>query len=85
MRLFTVTTSSITPGVLGNKKLLPSVTGELEIGFNVNFLQKFDFEFNFSDQKTKDDFILVPLPGVAGFSSQWQNVEKFNQLIMRQA
>ena len=71
---FTVTTSSITPGVLGNKKLLPSVTGELEIGFNVNFLQKFDFEFNFSDQKTKDDFILVPLPGVAGFSSQWQNV-----------
>ena len=71
---FTVTTSSIVPGVLGNKQLLPSVTAELESGINISFLNKFDFEFNYSNSTTKDDFILVPLSGVAGFRSQWQNV-----------
>ena len=37
---FTVTTSSIVPGVLGNKQLLPSVTAELESGINISFLNK---------------------------------------------
>ena len=71
---FTVTTSSITPGVLGNKNLLPSVTAELETGINIRLLDNYDIEFNYSKSKTSDDFILVPLPGVAGFSAQWQNV-----------
>lgn len=71
---FSVTSSAITPGILGNRNLLPSVVAELEAGINVNFLDNFKFEFNYSNSKTSDDFILVPLPGVAGFNAQWQNV-----------
>ena len=77
---FTVTTSSIVPGVLGNKKLLPSVTAELETGINIGFLDNFNFEFNYSKSSTKDDFILVPLSGVAGFRSQWQNVGEIESI-----
>ncbi|MGB2476288.1 MAG: hypothetical protein ACPIB2_06325, partial [Flavobacteriaceae bacterium] len=71
---FSVTTSGISPGRLGNKNLRPSVVAELEAGININFLDNFKFEFNYSKSKTKDDFLVVPLPGVAGFSSQWQNI-----------
>lgn len=71
---FSVTSSAITPGRLGNRNLRPSVVAELEAGVNVNFMDNFKFEFNYSNTKTSDDFIVVPLPGVAGFSSQWQNV-----------
>ena len=71
---FSVTSSAITPGRLGNRNLRPSVVAELEAGVNINFLDNFKFEFNYSNTKTSDDFIVVPLPGVAGFSSQWQNV-----------
>lgn len=71
---YSVTSSAIEPRILGNKKLLPSVSAELEAGVNISFLNRFNFEFNYSNTKTKDDFILVPLSGVAGFSQQWQNV-----------
>lgn len=71
---FTVSTSGISAGRLGNKNLRPSVVAEFETGINVNFLDNFRFEFNYSNSKTTDDFLLVPLPGVAGFSSQWQNI-----------
>jgi len=71
---YSVTPSAIEPRVLGNKKLLPSVSAELEAGVNIAFLNRFNFEFNYSNTKTRDDFILVPLTGVAGFSHQWQNV-----------
>ncbi len=71
---FSVTSSAITPGRLGNRNLRPSVVAELEAGVNINFMDNFKFEFNYSNTKTSDDFIVVPLPGVAGFSSQWQNV-----------
>ena len=71
---FSVTTSSITPCILGNNDLRPSVTSELELGLDVSFLSNFSFEFNYSNTKTKDDFLLVPLSSVAGYYAQWKNI-----------
>ncbi|QOD62278.1 SusC/RagA family TonB-linked outer membrane protein [Polaribacter haliotis] len=71
---YSVTTSGISPGVLGNNKLKPSVSAELELGLNAVVFDKINVEFNYSDTKTKDAVVLVPLPSVAGFSAQYQNI-----------
>ncbi len=59
--------------VLGNENLKPSRIGEMELGINVSFLNKWNFEFNYADITAKDQILQVPLSSVAGFSSQWQN------------
>lgn len=71
---FTVGTTSIVPGTLGNKDLKASVSAELEVGLNLDFLDRFSLELNYSDTKTTDAHIQVPLSGVAGFANQWQNI-----------
>ena len=75
---FSVTSSGISPGILGNKKLLPSVVSETEVGINLQYKNNFNFELTYSDTNVKDDVILVPLSGVAGYSSQFQNIGEIN-------
>jgi TonB-linked SusC/RagA family outer membrane protein len=71
---FTVSSTAITPVTLGNKLLKPSVSSELEVGLNMDFLDRFSLEVNYSTTATIDSHIQVPLSGVAGFESQWQNI-----------
>ena len=59
--------------LLGNNDLKPEKTGELELGINVDFLDRFSFEFNYVKAITKDQILRVPLSASAGFSAQWRN------------
>src|SRR5207245_5032835 len=46
---------------LGNRKLKPARSGELEVGANVDFLGRFTLEYSYSRKETKDQILLVPL------------------------
>jgi len=62
--------------IKGNPDLKPSLTTENEIGLNASFLNRFTFEFAYSNQDASDQFMLVNLfaPANAGKNKQWQNV-----------
>ena len=59
----------------GNAALKPSTTREMEVGLNVDFLDRFTFEATYADSKTDNQFLNVPLLPFLndGFSRQWQN------------
>ncbi|NQU87069.1 MAG: SusC/RagA family TonB-linked outer membrane protein [Mariniphaga sp.] len=59
---------------LGNKNLKPSKIVEQEIGLNMEFLDKFEFEFVYSKTDAKDQHWPVPLPASQGYKAQWQNM-----------
>ncbi len=59
---------------LGNKNLKPSKIIEQEIGLNMEFLKKFEFEFVYSKTDAKDQHWPVPLPASQGYKTQWQNM-----------
>jgi TonB-linked SusC/RagA family outer membrane protein len=62
------------PGNLGNRDLRPAFSKELELGVDVEFLNRFDLTVNYSNQETRDQIVLVPLSARAGgFNAQWQN------------
>jgi len=65
-----------TDQIAGNSYLKPSRTTETEIGLSGQFLNKFSFDFAYSDQESVDQFMLVNLfsPANAGKNAQWQNV-----------
>lgn len=71
---YNVSSSGISPGVLGNKELKPATAKELELGLNAGFLERFTLEFNYAVTNTEDDYLEVPLSSAVGFNSQWQNV-----------
>jgi TonB-linked SusC/RagA family outer membrane protein len=58
---------------LGNPALKPAHSTENEIGINVDFLRRFNFEYTFSDKKTTDQILLVPLSAATGYQEQWRN------------
>lgn len=58
----------------GNRELLPSIAEELEVGVNMDFLDRFSFIGNYSVTNVRNDFINAPLPAASGFQNQWQNV-----------
>ncbi len=70
---FTLQNGSASPGTLGNTFLTPASSQEIELGLNVSFLDRFDFEFNYVDTKTEDQILRVPLSAAAGFTAQWRN------------
>jgi TonB-linked SusC/RagA family outer membrane protein len=59
---------------LGNTKLKPSKIKELELALDMEFLEKFDFEFIYSKTDAEDQHYPVPLASIAGYKSQWQNM-----------
>ncbi len=59
---------------LGNRNLKPSLSKEFEVGLNIDFLNKFSGEFIYSETKTEDQFLEVPLAvHLGGYQTQWQN------------
>ncbi|MEX0660911.1 MAG: SusC/RagA family TonB-linked outer membrane protein [Balneolaceae bacterium] len=71
---FNASSTGISPGALGNSELKPSTVAEFEVGTNITFLNRFNFETNYALTNVTNDYVEVPLSSVAGFSSQWQNV-----------
>lgn len=60
--------------VLGNSKLGPFVSEEMEIGTNISFLDRFDFEYNYSEKTTTGQVLPVDIPvEIGGFATQYQN------------
>jgi len=70
---FALQNGSPTKATLGNNVLKPAKTGELEIGMNMDFLDRFSFEFNYVKAKTDDQILRVPLSAATGFGAQWRN------------
>lgn len=61
------------PVTLGNKDLKPAFSRETEYGVDANFLRDFTFEYSYSQKRTSDEIIKVPLSAAAGYQFQWQN------------
>ena len=70
---FNVTGGSITKNRLGNKKLKPAFSKELELGVEMAFLDRISFETSYSHRVTDDQILTVPLPSFFGYTSQVQN------------
>ena len=75
MRFETFRLQNGTPSktTLGNNDLRPAETTELELGVNVDFLNRFSMEFNYVNSTTKDQILRVPLSAATGYSAQWRN------------
>src|SRR2546426_989737 len=58
---------------LGNTALKPARSAEMELGGNVDFLNRFSLEYSYSRKETKDQILLVPLSSATGYLNQWQN------------
>ena len=58
---------------LGNRELKPAFSKETELGFNVNFLNNYTFEYSYSARSTSDQIMQVPLSSATGYKFQWQN------------
>jgi TonB-linked SusC/RagA family outer membrane protein len=65
---------SISPAQFGNKELKPEFAREVEWGVETLFWNRLNVIVSYSDNKTEDALLNVPLAGYLGFSNQWQNI-----------
>jgi len=70
---YSVSAGVITPRTLGNAQLKPELSTEQEFGLEMVLWNKIAATFTYVDNKVEDQLLNVPLPGYAGFQSQWQN------------
>jgi len=71
---YNISGGSISKSRLGNPNLKPAKAGELEMGVNVDFFDRFSFEGTYSTTTVEDQILDVPLSAAAGgFNSQFQN------------
>jgi TonB-linked SusC/RagA family outer membrane protein len=71
---YSVSGGAITPIQLGNKNLKPEFARETELGVEMLLWNRFNFIVNYSDSKTTDAILNVPLAAYNGFTQQYQNV-----------
>jgi TonB-linked SusC/RagA family outer membrane protein len=71
---YSVSAGVISPVQLGNKDLKPEFAREIDLGAEMLLWNRFNLILNYSDNKTEDAILNVPLPGYAGFSRQYLNV-----------
>ncbi|WKZ58900.1 MAG: SusC/RagA family TonB-linked outer membrane protein [Cyclobacteriaceae bacterium] len=74
-QIFNLSQGNATKAQDGNRLLKPSQTAETELGLNVDFLQKFNFEAVYAQSVTTDQFLnvsLIPFLN-GGYSNRWQN------------
>lgn len=71
---YSVSEGSATKSTIGNRNLGPFFSKEIEIGTNINFLDRFSFEFNYAEKNTEGQVLPVDIPvELGGFASQWRN------------
>ncbi len=71
---YSVSAGSVYKNQLGNENLKPSTIKELELALNVEFLNRFEFEFAYSHTDATDVFARAPFPASAGWVNQWRNI-----------
>jgi hypothetical protein len=70
---FNIVNGVAVKSLLGNRLLKPARVGELELGTNINFLDRFTFEFTYAKSVASDQILRVPLTAAAGFEAQFRN------------
>ena len=71
---YNVSEGSATKSTIGNSRLGPFFSKEIEVGTNMTFLDRFNFEFNYAEKNTEGQVLPVDIPvELGGFASQWQN------------
>ncbi len=71
---FQITAGSVLqPGTLGNKKLLPELSKELELGVDIEMLNRYGLQLTFARANIDRQILPAPVPAAAAFASQWQN------------
>ena len=71
---YNVNEGSATKSTIGNNDLGPFFSKEIEVGTNISFLNRFNFEFNYAQKNTEGQVLPVDIPvELGGFASQWQN------------
>lgn len=70
---WSVGTAGPVKGQLGNRLLRPELATETEWGLDMIIRDRFSLELVYASTEVRDQLIPIPLPGVFGYSSQWQN------------
>jgi TonB-linked SusC/RagA family outer membrane protein len=70
---FAILAGSPTKVTLGNPNLKPAFSKEMEVGFNISFLRDFSVEYSYSDKKTSDQILNVPVSSASGYQNRWTN------------
>jgi TonB-linked SusC/RagA family outer membrane protein len=72
--VMSISAGNATKSQLGNKMLKPSLSKEIEVGLNIDFLNRFSFELVHSRNNTTDQILSIPLAvQFGGWPSQIQN------------
>ncbi|MEJ7760331.1 MAG: SusC/RagA family TonB-linked outer membrane protein [Gemmatimonadaceae bacterium] len=58
---------------LGNKSLRPETATETEVGVDAIFRQRYSLQLSYAKNRVVDQLIQIPLAGLFGYTSQWQN------------
>jgi TonB-linked SusC/RagA family outer membrane protein len=64
---------NLSKGTLGNTELKPEHQREHEFGVDMILNNRYSLQLVYARSKVEDQLLEVPLPGVYGYSSQWQN------------
>ncbi|PIB34304.1 hypothetical protein BFP72_02085 [Reichenbachiella sp. 5M10] len=60
---------------IGNQALQPEITSEIELGFDIRFLNnRIGVDFTYYDRSTTDQILAVPVAVSSGYTSQVQNL-----------
>src|SRR5690606_39233031 len=52
---------------------MPELATETELGVDMIFRDRYSLQLSYADNKVEDQLILIPLAGMFGYTSQWQN------------
>ncbi len=69
-----IVNGALKKSTLGNRKLKPSESGELEFALDAEFLKHFNLQLSYSKTNTKDVFALAPLASHLGYPKKKKNV-----------
>jgi TonB-linked SusC/RagA family outer membrane protein len=58
---------------LGNRLLKPELAREIEYGVHMILNDRYSLEITRAQSVVEDQLLNIPLPGVVGYNSQWQN------------
>lgn len=70
---FAIVSGSPTKVTLGNPNLKPAFSKETEVGFDINFLQDYSVNYSYSDKKTSNQILNVPVSSATGYQNTWTN------------
>ncbi len=64
---------ALSPSSLGNKNLRPEVSREIEMGVDIEIMNKYGITITNANNVINDQLLPVTPPAASGFGTQWQN------------